>query len=66
MHVVGLVDWLAEKIYMEKDQKNIIETFLTMDNLVNRIDIVFTFCARPEISIKREYAKGSILRKESR
>jgi thymidylate kinase len=60
-------NWLTEKKYMEIEQKNIIEKFLTMDDFVDRIDIVFVFCVRPEISIEREYAnlltdkEGSIM-----
>ena len=60
-------NWLTEKKFMEKGQRNIVETFLTMDDFVNRIDIVFAFYVRPEISIEREYAnlltdkQGSIM-----
>jgi len=49
-------DWLASTGKMEKSQKEVIENFLTMDLIRNRIDIVFAFTASPEISIKREFA----------
>jgi len=49
-------DWLASTGKMEKSQKDVIENFLAMDLIRNRIDIVFAFTASPEISIKREFA----------
>lgn len=49
-------DWLTEKKLMEHDQKAILESFLLMDSLIKRIDIVFAFCVTPDISIEREYA----------
>jgi len=49
-------DWLTSKKKMEEDQRKNIEGFLTMDSIINRIDIVFAFTAAPEVSIKREYA----------
>jgi predicted NUDIX family phosphoesterase len=48
-------NWLAEKKFMEKEQKEIVERFLLMKEFVDRIDIVFAFFAKPEISINREY-----------
>lgn len=49
-------NWLLSKKFMEEEQKKVIEDFLMMDALRNRIDIVFVFCAEPTISIEREYA----------
>lgn len=49
-------NWLSAKKMMELEQKKTVESFLLMDALVNRIDIVFAFHAKPEISIEREYA----------
>jgi len=63
-------DWLSIKKYMEKEQKEIVELFLLMKEIVDKIDIVFTFSARPDISIKREFTNlltdkvGSIMNKE--
>lgn len=60
-------NWLVEKGKMEKSQQKIVEDFLLMNELVRSIDIVFSFTATPETSIKREYAslltdkKGSIM-----
>jgi hypothetical protein len=64
-------DWLVAKKKMEKVQCNIIENFLTMDLIINRIDIVFAFTASPDSSIDREYAylltdkPGTIMNKRS-
>jgi predicted NUDIX family phosphoesterase len=64
-------DWLTATKKMEDAQKKVIENFLTMDLIVNRIDIVFAFTASPEISIQREYAylltdkPGTIMNKNS-
>lgn len=49
-------NWLTSEHLMDIDQKTIIENVLTMESLVNKIDIVFAFSAKPEISIQREYA----------
>jgi predicted NUDIX family phosphoesterase len=49
-------NWLANKKMLEKEQLGAIESFFLMDSITNRIDLVFAFCAKPEISIKREYA----------
>jgi predicted NUDIX family phosphoesterase len=48
-------NWLAEEKFMEKEQKEVIELFLLMKDFIDRIDIVFAFYARPEISIRREF-----------
>ena len=48
-------NWLVDKEKMEKEQLEIIENFLLMDDLVKPIDIVFSFTADPETSIEREY-----------
>ena len=48
--------WLVDNKKMEKEQKEITEKFLLMEELVKCIDIVFAFCASPKVSIEREYA----------
>lgn len=48
--------WLVCNKKMEKEQKEITENFLLMEELVKCIDIVFAFCVLPNISIEREYA----------
>ena len=48
--------WLVSNLKMEEKQREIIEKFLLMEELVKSIDIVFAFCVQPEISIDREYA----------
>lgn len=48
--------WLVNNKKMEKEQKEIIENFLLMEELVKCVDIVFAFCVSPQISIEREYA----------
>lgn len=48
-------NWLVDKGKMEKEQLEIIEKFLLMDDLVKPIDIVFSFTAEPNTSIEREY-----------
>jgi 8-oxo-dGTP pyrophosphatase MutT (NUDIX family) len=64
-------DWLTTKKKMENDQRKIVESFLSMDLIINRIDIVFAFTASPHVSIKREYAHlltdkpGTIMNKRS-
>jgi len=64
-------DWLTMKKKMEDEQRKIIESFLTLDLIINRIDIVFAFTASPNISIGREYAHlltdkpGTIMNKRS-
>jgi thymidylate kinase len=64
-------DWLTAKKKMEDRQRKSIESFLTMDLIINRIDIVFVFTASPNISIEREYAHlltdkpGTIMNKRS-
>ncbi len=49
-------EWLSSTNKMEESQKDIIEHFLLMEELIKSIDIVFAFCVEPEISIEREYA----------
>lgn len=62
-------EWLNKKKMFEDEQKKLVEQFLLMDSLVNRIDIVFSFVAEASVSIKREYANlltdkpGSIMNK---
>lgn len=62
-------EWLNSKRMFENEQKSVVEQFLLMDSLVNRIDIVFAFQATAEVSIQREYANlltdkpGSIMNK---
>ena len=49
-------EWLVDMGKMEEEQRNIAENFLLMKELVGCIDIVFSFCVEPSISIQREYA----------
>lgn len=62
--------WLVDNKKMEKEQKEITENFLLMEELVKCIDIVFAFCVSPQVSIEREYATlltdklGSIMNKK--
>lgn len=49
-------EWLVSSGKMEEDQRETIEHFLLINELVACIDIVFAFSVRPEISIEREYA----------
>ena len=48
--------WLASTGKMEKKQQQITENYYLMNEFVKNIDIVFAFCAKPEVSIDREYA----------
>ena len=48
-------DWLVKKGRMDKEQREILENFLLMEDLVKAIDIVFAFTVDPKISIEREY-----------
>lgn len=41
---------------MEEEQRQIAESFLLMEDIVKTIDIVFSFCVKPDVSIEREYA----------
>ena len=60
--------WSSEK--MEKEMKCVMDQFLSMEELISYIDIVFVYKARPEVSIEREYASlltdipGSIMNEE--
>ena len=62
-------NWLVKKGKMEVEQQKRVEDFLLMKDLVNPIDIVFSFVASPETSISREYTNlltnklGSIMNK---
>ena len=62
--------WLVKNKNMEEKQKEVTERFLLMEELVRSIDIVFAFCATPDVSIGREYATlltdkpGSIMNKK--
>lgn len=49
-------DWLVSSGKMEEEQREIAGEFLLMEDIVKRIDIVFSFCAEPKVSIEREYA----------
>ena len=49
-------EWLSTKKALSSFQKNIIANFLSIDLIVNRIDIVFAFTVTPEKSIERKYA----------
>ncbi len=63
-------NWLSKKKMFDNQQRMIVENFLSMDLLINRIDIVFVFTAKPIVSIKREYANlltnkpGSIMNRK--
>ena len=48
--------WLVDNKKMEKEQKEITEKFLLMEEFIKCIDIVFAFCVSPKVSIEREYA----------
>lgn len=50
------LEWMTHKQKIELTQRDAIEKFLLMDELVKKIDIVFSFTVNPEISIAREYA----------
>lgn len=62
--------WLVCNQKMEENQKELIENFLLMEELIKCIDIVFAFCVSPTVSIEREYATlltdkfGSIMNKK--
>ena len=49
-------EWLVSTSKMEESQRETIENFLLMEDLVKSIDIVFAFSVEPNISIEREYA----------
>lgn len=49
-------DWLVTSGKMENEQRLIAESFLLMEDIVKTIDIVFSFCVEPDVSIEREYA----------
>lgn len=63
-------EWLTATNKMEEIQRNIVEQFILMDDLVKNIDIVFIFCVDPDVSIEREYATlltdkpGTIMNKD--
>lgn len=48
--------WLSSAKMLDAENRKIIEEFALLDFFANKIDIVFSFTARPDISIKREYA----------
>jgi thymidylate kinase len=48
--------WLYSKNVFAEDRRKAVESFLVMDAFVKRIDIVFAFQVKPNISIDREYA----------
>ena len=64
-------EWLHGKNALSQQQKDIVDNFLSIDLLINRIDIVFSFSVTPEESINREYANlltdkpGTIMSKNS-
>lgn len=49
-------EWLSKQDKMDESSRKVIDDFLLMNEFVNKIDIVFSFCVNPDISIKREYA----------
>jgi predicted NUDIX family phosphoesterase/thymidylate kinase len=49
-------DWLHKKQSIGSINKKAIESFLSLDLIINRIDIVFAFTVAPDVSIEREYA----------
>lgn len=63
-------EWQYDKKAIEGSEKEIIDSFLTMNLLAGKIDIVFAFSVDPEESIKREYANlltekpGSIMNRD--
>ena len=60
-------EWLVKTSKMDEKQREVLEKFLLMDNVINYIDIVFSFVVDPKKSIEREYAnlltdkRGSIM-----
>lgn len=48
--------WLVSRKNMEEEQRKNIEAFILQEELVKRIDIVFAFITKPQVSIEREYA----------
>lgn len=48
-------DWLVKKGRMEDSQRDTMEHFLLLEDLVKSIDIVFAFTVDPNESIRREY-----------
>ena len=63
-------EWLLMNDKIENTMKEVMDTFLTMEELTSYIDIVFVYEVTPEKSIEREYATlltdilGSIMNKE--
>ena len=63
-------EWLVSTSKMEESQREAIENFLLLEELVKSIDIVFAFSVEPTISIEREYANlltdkiGTIMNKK--
>jgi thymidylate kinase len=49
-------EWLSSRKALSAYHKSIIDEFLSLDLIVNRVDIVFAFKVSPDESIKREYA----------
>ena len=62
--------WLFNSGKMSGKMKQIMDQFLSMEELIAYIDIVFAYTAQPEVSIEREYASlltdipGSIMNRE--
>ena len=62
--------WLFNSGKMDCKMKTVLDQFLSMEELLAYIDIVFVYTVRPEVSIEREYASlltdipGSIMNKE--
>lgn len=62
--------WLLDNEKMDHAMKETMDRFLSMEELVSCIDIVFVYKARPTVSIEREYASlltdipGSIMNEE--
>lgn len=49
-------EWLSTQEKMDESLRQTVDNFLLIKDFVSKIDIVFSFCVKPEISIKREYA----------
>lgn len=48
--------WMLDSKRMDHEMKENLDRFLSMQELMSYIDIVFVYMARPDISIEREYA----------
>lgn len=63
-------EWLVSTGKMEEKQRADVVNFFLIEDIVKRIDVVFSFCAAPHVSIQREYASlltdklGTIMNKK--